>query len=558
MTAAPEGAAVSGATAVGGAGVVADPEAWRSATNPVLPGMHPDPSVCRVDGPDGTWFYVVTSTFELVPGLPVHRSRDLVHWEPVGHVLTGALSYDGVGDSGGLYAPTIRHDGARFLVVCTHLGGPDGGSGTFVTTAVDPAGPWTPPVWWEGVDGVDPSLLLDDDGRVWAHGARGARRPAWPDQGEVWVREVDPATLRLHGPEHVVWRGAAVGATWTEGPHLYRHGEHVVLLAAEGGTERHHAVVAARASSPLGPYEACPDNPVLTHRALGPGAAVVNVGHADLVEAPDGSWWALVLASRLVGGADLLGRETFLVPVTWHDGWPVLAPGVGTLVPEPGGPGGVRRQDDGQEDGQDEAWVAVRRLPGAVADLGGGHRGGTVRLRAGAGLEAALPAFVGRRLTSPWARLTLGLPERDAGVPADDEVGLALRLSSRQWVTAGVRDGRLVVTSCRDGVPEAVADVVAGVAVGGGGTVVVALEGARAEVAWSPGGRGAGTEGDGPAGAGATLVPVAALDVRHLSPSHAGGFVGVVYGPYATGTGTHLVGPLHERTPHPAAGRSAG
>ena len=186
--------------------------AWLDAVNPVRPGFHPDPTICRVDGVDGTWFYLVTSTFEYLPGLPVHRSRDLVHWELVGHALDrpGQVDLSTVGDSGGLFAPTLRHDGERFLLVCTVVGGPPGASGNFVITATDAAGPWSDPVWWpEG--GIDPSILVDGD-RLWAHGTRLVADPAWEQQTEVWVRELDPRTLVPFGPESVVWTGALHGA----------------------------------------------------------------------------------------------------------------------------------------------------------------------------------------------------------------------------------------------------------------------------------------------------------------------------------------------------------
>ncbi|QCB94700.1 glycoside hydrolase family 43 protein [Cellulomonas shaoxiangyii] len=528
---------------------VTRPEDWHRATNPVLPGFHPDPSVCRVDhgtpdAPD-TWFYLVSSTFEYLPGLPVHRSRDLVHWELVGHVVTDQLDYSRLGDSGGLYAPTIRHDGERFLVVCTHLGGPEGGTGNFVVNATDAAGPWSAPVWWPTSEGVDPSLLLDDDGRIWAHGARAAHEPQWAHQGEIWVREVDPATLELTGPETVVFTSALIGAVYTEGPHLYRRGGYVYLVAAEGGTGHHHAVVVARAESPTGPFEPSQDNPALTHRHLGPDAVVVNVGHADLVEAADGSWWALALASRLSDGIDLLGRETFLLPVDWVDDWPVLAPGVGTLVPEPGGPAGTRTGADSPR--PHAAWVAVRRLPGAVAELD--HAGARATLHAGAGMAASEPAFVGRRLLSPAAVLTLELPDDAltwAGAPGR-EVGLALRQSGTQWLTAGLRAGadgpRLVVTRCVDGQ----ADVVAEHRVHGAGTVRVRVEGARADIGWQDGSDGSDVT-DGSDGSDRTAVAaVTRVDVTHLSTAYAGWFVGVVLGPYALGDGDVTVGRLEQR-----------
>ncbi|WP_157601941.1 glycoside hydrolase family 43 protein, partial [Promicromonospora kroppenstedtii] len=310
-------------------------------SNPILPGCYPDPTICRV----GAEYYLVTSTFEYFPGLPVFRSRDLVHWEQIGHAVDrpGQLDMQGIASSGGLYAPTLRHHDGTFWLVCTLVDQQDSSrGGNFVLTATDPAGPWSDPVWL-GEDGIDPSLFFDDDGRVWLHGTRLAREPEWHDQTEVWLRELDPATMRLAGPEHVLWRGAVLGAVWAEGPHLYRVDGTYYLLAAEGGTEFHHAISVARSDSVTGPYVGNRANPVLTHRHLGRDVDVVGVGHADLVEAPDGSWWAVLLGMRPYGGYHYnLGRETFLVPVTWEDGWPVFAPGQGRVPMVVEVPDGVR------------------------------------------------------------------------------------------------------------------------------------------------------------------------------------------------------------------------
>jgi xylan 1,4-beta-xylosidase len=293
--------------------------------NPILPGSHPDPSICRV-GPD---FYLVTSTFEWFPGLPVFHSRDLVHWRQLGHVLDRPeqLPLDGIRASGGLYAPTIRHHDGTYYVVCTLVDG-TAEAGNFIVTAADPAGPWSAPHWLGEPDSFDPSLLFDDDGRVWFH----ATRPVdTAGHTEVWLRELDLAALKLVGPEHVLWQGALRDATWAEGPHLYRIGEHYHLLAAEGGTALDHAVSVARATDVTGPYEGSPRNPVLTHRHLGADHPIGSTGHADLVQTPDGDWWAVLLAIR--PGLNL-GRETFLTPVGWADGWPVI-PGVGETETRP-------------------------------------------------------------------------------------------------------------------------------------------------------------------------------------------------------------------------------
>lgn len=503
-----------------------DEAAWRDSQNPVLAGFRPDPSVCRVDVADGTsWYYCVNSTFEYLPGLSVHRSRNLVTWEFVGHVVTDQLDYRDAHDSGGLYAPTIRHDGDRFVVVCTHLHGGTAPKGNFVVTAVEAAGPWSAPVWWDDTEGIDPSLLIDDDGRWWAHGARAASAPRWPDEGEVWVREVDPSTLQLIGDEAVVWYVAAVGAAWTEGPHLYRRGRYVYLVAAEGGTGQHHAVVVARAESPQGVFEPHPDNPVLTHRHLGQSAVVANVGHADLVDGADGSSWALALATRLVGGYDLLGRETFLVPVEWEDDWPVFAPGVGTLVPEPvpsDGPDAVV----GRAAEPENPWVAVRRLPGEVASELTPDTAVFVAPGIDADLSSPLPAFVGRALRHTSSRLRSRVPEPLPG----DAVGVALRQSGGSWIAASRFHDRVEVTQCVGDEPTTHVFAVAG----GAGEFVIDASGSRSVVRWIADGVDEHVLGD--------------FDIAHLSTVGGGGFVGVVGGVFALGDGTYALGPVwHER-----------
>jgi alpha-N-arabinofuranosidase len=293
----------------------------RRFHNPVLPGFHPDPSICRV----GSDYYLVTSTFEWFPGLPVFHSRDLVHWRQLGHALDrpSQLPLDGVRPSGGLYAPTIRHADGIFYVICTLVDGP-AESGHFVVTATDPAGSWSEPHWLPG-GGFDPSLFFDDDGRCWFT----ATRPTGDYEGhtEVWLREFDPAALRLVGAEHVLWDGAVKGSIWAEGPHLYKIDGRYYLLASEGGTAHDHALSVARADHVTGPYAGNPRNPFLTHRHLGLDHPIVGTGHADLVQTAAGAWWMVLLAMRPYGGYFYnLGRETFLAPVRWEDGWPVAGP----------------------------------------------------------------------------------------------------------------------------------------------------------------------------------------------------------------------------------------
>lgn len=496
-----------------------------AARNPVLPGSHPDPSICRV----GDEFFVVTSTFEYFPGLPVHRSRDLVAWELAGHAVhrDDQLDLSTVPASGGLFAPTIRHHAGRFHVACTLVDG-SGRQGSFVVTATDPAGPWSDPAWIEDSPGIDPSILFDDDGRAWWCGTRLADPGEWSEQTEVWVRELDLATMSLVGDEHVVWHGAVEGAVWAEGPHLFRHAGDVLLLASEGGTERHHAVSAARGASPTGPFTGSRANPLLTHRHLGSDVPVANVGHADLVDDGRGGWWATVLATRRLplDGARtdaLQGRETWLVPVVFEDGWPVFAPGTGRLAEEVDVPWADAHAIDARSlvdhfDGPTShpELVSVRTAPG-VHRAGLGERPGHLRLHAVSGglHELAPHAFAGFRLEQPVATLATVLEAPDAPSPGM-LAGLALRLSDHRHLTLGVRAraaGAIVELRLHvDG-----EDRVLGVAEVPAGRLGLVLEidgfdaVARVEV-------------------GERRIVAGTADLSPLSPSEGGGFFGVVGG----------------------------
>ena len=147
----------------------------RTAVNPVLPGCYPDPSICRV----GDDFYLVTSTFEYFPGLPIFHSKDLVHWRQLGHAIERAeqLDLSGVPSSGGLFAATLRHHDGVFYLVNTLVHAGEAVGGNFLITAQDPAGPWSDPVWLADAEGIDPSLFFDEDGRAWYVGTRPSRNP---------------------------------------------------------------------------------------------------------------------------------------------------------------------------------------------------------------------------------------------------------------------------------------------------------------------------------------------------------------------------------------------
>ncbi len=283
-----------------------------SSTEPVVAGFHPDPTVCRV----GEDYYLAHSSFEYFPGVPLWHSRDLLRWTLIGNALGENWSGHTTAEaSKGIYAPTLRHRDGRFLLITTDV---SSGRGQLVTTAADPAGEWSDPVYFPELRGIDPDLAWDEDGTCYITYC--SSDPAAPGIAQA---PVDLATGTVLAPPRTVWRGT--GLAFPEAPHLYRREGWWYLVIAEGGTERGHAVSVARARRIDGPFEAHPRNPVFSHRST--SATVQNAGHADLVDSPDGTWSAVYLGTRPRGVTPMFhvnGRETFIAGVDWVDGWPVF------------------------------------------------------------------------------------------------------------------------------------------------------------------------------------------------------------------------------------------
>jgi xylan 1,4-beta-xylosidase len=479
--------------------------------NPVLPGFHPDPTICRV----GETFYLATSTFEYVPGVPIYRSANLVDWEPVGHALDRESQLD-VRDariSGGIFAPTLRHHDGRFYLTSTNTSG----GGHFVVTADDPAGEWSDPVYVDA-PGIDPDLFFEGDTCYFTYRANDVDR-------RVEQAEIDPETGEL-GPVETVWEG------WedphAEAPHLYERDGTYYLVVAEGGTHTGHMVVAARGDDPTGPFEPCPDNPVLSHR-VNTHLDIRATGHADLVSDADGNWWLVCLGVRQQGwfpGWHHLGRETFLAPVSWDDGWPVVEDG--TIYPEmdadlPGGgpsAGGdesgsnpIEHTDTDFADGRGFEWL-WRRNPDRdrykFTDDGLVLRGGPETL------DGKGTTFLGRRQTNLDCRVRADLRfDPDPG----EEAGITLLMDEDHHYDIGVvgreDTGHEAVVRLRIG---DATDVVARRSVDERTTLGVDAEAERYEFLVD----------------GAT---VADARQKYLSTEVAGGFTGVFVGPYATGNG---------------------
>ena len=293
--------------------------------NPIIPGFNPDPSICRV----GDDFYLVTSTFEFFPGVPVYHSKNLINWELINYCLTTdtQLPLQGANASGGIYAPTIRFHNGTFFMTTTNVSC----GGNFIVHTNDIYGKWSEPAYVKQ-GGIDPSLFWDDDG-VCYFVSNASGDP--DDKKGIYLCEVDPFTGKMLTPSHHISSGC--GGRHPEAPHIYKENGYYYLMLAEGGTEYGHMETMQRAKDIYGPYEKCPHNPILSHRDM-PGP-IQATGHADIIEDQNGNWWLVCLAIRPIRDMMLhhIGRESFLAPVKWENGWPVVGNG-GRIALEMDGP----------------------------------------------------------------------------------------------------------------------------------------------------------------------------------------------------------------------------
>lgn len=311
-------------------------------TNPIIKGFHPDPSICRV----GRNYYLVTSSFEYMPGIPIYHSRDLVNWEQIGNCVTSRRQMDlcDAKDSGGIWAPTIRYEEGRFYVTATR-----NGRGNFIMETGDIRGTWSDPVWVE-MGGIDPSLYFEDGTAYYCTNFSGHLGVE-----EITAAPVDVHTGKLLGEIKTLWEGT--GGGYLEAPHIYRVGAWYYLFAAEGGTNFNHMETVARSKTIWGPYESCPKRPVLSN-AWDTTKQVLCSGHADLFEDHMGNWWVVHLGIRMSRRTmSVLGRETFLMPVTWKEGWPCIGES-GRSVIEAEGPLWEEQREvtEWQADFSEAAW----------------------------------------------------------------------------------------------------------------------------------------------------------------------------------------------------------
>ena len=296
--------------------------------NPIMAGYYPDPSICR----KGDTYYLVNSSFGYFPGVPIFTSKDLVNWKQIGHVLDrpSQFHFTGKDMSRGIFAPAIEYNkyNDTFYMITTDIDG----IGNFYVTTKDPLKGWSDPILLPEVKNIDPSFFFDDDGKAYiVHNDEPENGPDWNQQRTIRIHEFDVKTGRTIGKNKEIIRGGANPATkpiWDEGPHLYKINGYYYLMCAEGGTSGGHSEVVFRSKSPWGPFEAAAYNPILTQKGLPRDREnmVGFAGHADLIQTPEGEWWAVFLAVRPYDGKGMFntGRETFLLPVEWENEFPII------------------------------------------------------------------------------------------------------------------------------------------------------------------------------------------------------------------------------------------
>ena len=381
--------------------------------NPIIPGFHPDPSICRV----GNDYYIVNSSFQYFPGVPIYHSTDLVNWQQIGNVLDreSQLPLEGASSWQGIYAPTLRYHDGTYYMITTNIGN----GGNFMVTAKSPRGPWSEPIWLKQ-DGIDPSLYFENGHCYMVSN---------PDN-TIMLCQINPKTGEQLTPSTPLWKGT--GGRYPEGPHIYKKDDWYYLLISEGGTEMAHSLTIARSRKIEGPYEANPDNPLLTHCSLaGQTNQIQGTGHGDFVQATDGSWWIVFLAYRNYEGSyHHLGRETYLAPVEWKQGkWPVINGGqpVDTLMsaplPSAAQPVMPRHIHTTFNRSIGIEWVFLQN---PIMSNYKRTKNGKFRLTAGLSSlsENKRPTFIGRRQESPLftAETRLDFEQSRAG----DEAGLTV------------------------------------------------------------------------------------------------------------------------------------
>lgn len=497
--------------------------------NPIVSGYYPDPAVMRV----GEDYYLVNSSFSNFPGLPIFKSRDLVNWVQIGNAIDrpGQIDLTGRTLSQGIYAPDLSyHDGLFYLITtCVQCGG------NFYMTARDPAGPWSDPVWLP-FEGIDPSITWEGD-RAWVVNNRAPDEPPrYEGHRAIWIQELDWRTGKMVGESTQLINGGvdiSKKPVWIEGPHVFRREGYYYLTAAEGGTSENHSQVVFRSRELLGPYVPYAGNPILTQRDLPADRPnpITSAGHAMLVQTQKGDWWATFLATRPYADDQYnIGRETFLLPVTWSGGWPHILPHGAAIpwthrkpdlpqAPAPSLPtsGAFSYVDSFEGNELAMQWIAIRTPHKPFYTV----RDGALVLGSGAPLGdgKGTPAFVARRQQHHIAAMSTVM----RFTPGDDgeRAGLAAVQLDNSYVFFGITriaGNPVLALYARDKSPDEQLVASRPIAPSGPITLTIRENGPTMGFDYTVDGK--------------TQTLLDGFDAGILSTKRAGGFTGTIVGPY--------------------------
>lgn len=497
--------------------------------NPILSGYYPDPSVTRVDDT----FYLVNSSFTHFPGLPIFESKDLVHWQQISNAIERPDQFDfsGLEVSRGIFAPDIsyRHGLYWLISTCVDCGG------NFVMTADNPAGPWSDPVYFD-FEGIDPSIYWEGSKAYVVNNGAPMEPPRYEGHRAIWIQEFDWQNKAMVGERKQLVNGGvdiSKKPIWIEGPHLFKRGQYYYITAAEGGTSVDHSQTIFRSKQILGPFKPAEHNPILTQRDLDPNRAnpVSAAGHAKFVQLENGDWWATFLSTRPYAEDYYnIGRETFLLPVSWQDDWPHILPPGAVIpfthrkpLPTEAGPGwtpttgAFEYRDEFTGSELAKAWLGVRVPSEPFYRL---ERGALQLQCAGPfGDLLQAPSFIGRRQQHHIAEVSTEL--QFAPSFEGDQAGLAAVQNDESLIFFGVQQ--------RQGKPELVVYqhdksanpvYLAQRSIADADTLNLTIKFEK--------GRGTFTY----TAAGQTRTLIKDVDMTPLSTHRAGGFVGTVVGPY--------------------------
>ncbi len=513
-------------------------------TNPILTGFYPDPSIVQVKDD----YYLINSTFSYFPGIPVFHSKDLKNWKQVGNVISRTSQLDFMGErmTRGLFAPAISYHNGTYYVTCTDIDH----DGNFVVTAKNPAGPWSNPVRVPQVRGIDPSLFFDKDGKAYIiyNSDAPENKPLYSGHRTIRMYEFDPLTLQVIGEEKQLVNGGvdlSKKPVWIEGPHIMNRNGWYYLYAAEGGTSVNHSQVVFRSKSVWGPYVPYEKNPILTQRGLPEDRKnpITSTGHAQFVDGPDGKTYAVFLAVRPYEGDYYnTGRETFIAPVEWRDEWPVINPGYAEVqyhyqanfkeikqkgaLPQSGNFSYTMKF----EKELDPSFLFMRR-PDSTAFSLSKENGLTLKLKPETIMEFGSPSFVGKR--QQHLHNTIETKMEFTAADTNEVAGLTVFQSESNFYFMGksISNGKQVVRLLK-GMP--------------GKKTMESLKEITLETTNAALYLRINAEGDtysfyfSPDGKKWSLLKDK-VDAKFVSTKTAGGFVGCIYGMYATSSGKPTV-----------------